>query len=254
MQIRLSCGKILTVPDGCLNLSEVLLSMNRVETMDQLSHGVDKASLKRIAKKLTDILPQLAEDLDAEEARARILEAADAAESPKEADAFRDVHARFHEIFLSTTHRLPSVSDEAMQKVVEFLCIPCADSARHPKMFEDLPLIIQNNKKNRSLAKLLRPELHGYIPFMNSVVDDLSAVAEAATYLQIYPLIHIVACQFGRILLNKPEREVRETFKVPVKFRSAVVAEHQRMLKEHDWTALLDTNDTKTKKRKKSAQ
>ena len=236
MNIRLGCGEVLSLPTSAIDLSEILVGIHMVETKDQLTQALTRVEWKLAQKALTTLLPTMAADVD-QTTRQDLLQAADEAEPPVAA-VLRTVHARFEEIFLSTMHRLPKVPDETMRQVVEFLTIPCPHNLRHANMFDHLPVVIQNNKKHRSLRRFLKKDLHPYLPFMNSVEDILSLGA-AAVYLGIRPLTYLVGSQFGLMLLTTPEAKVREKYAIPPKFQNAVAGELKQMVGDKDWTALL---------------
>ena len=237
MNIRLT-DEILTIPVRDIRMSEMLLSMHEnVDLMDLLNGSLDKCDFKRVRDIMGSILPDTVSELDSESVKQQLKQICKDSDSATAA-ILDNIYMNFDDIFTLTAHQFPRIPDETMRQVVTFLTIECPDSVKSSSMFDHLPMVIQNNKTNKPLQNLLKKELHPFIPFMESIDDDLLKLGAAATYLDIRPLTYLVGSLIGYKIANTPESQIRNMYKVPPKFQSAVIAEQQRITSEYDWSAL----------------
>jgi len=150
----------------------------------------------------------------------------------------KDLFEHLDEIFGDTVHHFKFVTDEAMILVVEYLSIASLD--RSETMFDNLPFQVQSTRK---LKAIVSQSLHAYIDFvMTLTTDQLIELIRAAVYLRIATLEILLGVRLAIVLQTMPEEEVRKQFRIPDNYRDSTLETLKQKIDVDKWTRHIASN------------
>jgi len=258
MLFRLHNGSLISLNDNLIGLSEWLESIQEdVQPMCLLAEAIKKSPYKRVKALYIHAVEEMfrgsvgdeeLKGLSNPESKLSVELKAKFTDQPEQEmleGALEYTHTNIDTIFDPVIHHIKFLKDETLTSVIEFLQIPC--TRRSDDMFEGLPFLMQGCPPGTDLKTIADPSLHSYIDFIRKIDGEpLMDLAKAACLLGIKALTVLVGCRLAAFVSELNEKQLRQKFAIPEKFRDSVMEKLRSLLKEQAWVKTSATGSAVT--------